>query len=289
MTVEDKTQVPIVEPWPSGHYYSPIPDYEWIADNPAALRSDPNRESIPGIDLRFERQMKTLSAMRKLVGDFDWPDTRTDDRRYFSHNTFYGYGSGFFLYAMLMMTRPKRVVEVGSGFSSAMMLDTAQYKMAGFEPKFTFIDPEMTRIDQLLRPEDRERCTLIKDIVQNVSIDVFSQLESGDILFIDSSHVAKTGSDVLMIYNEIIPELPPGVFIHIHDIYWPFEYPRSWMQKRWAWNEVYIVRALLQNNPRLSVHLFANYLAIKHPGALEGLPFEPALTGSSLWLQRTGR
>jgi predicted O-methyltransferase YrrM len=280
-----KEIAPVTEPWPSGHYYSPIPDYDWLASNPAALRCDPDRSSIPGIDLNVDQQLRTTEEMRRLVKDFDWPDNRGDERRYFSRNTFYGAGSGFFLYAMLMLARPKRVVEVGSGFSSAMMLDTAQYKMQGFEPRFTFIDPEMKRIDQLLRREDRQRCTLIKDIVQNVSLDVFSDLQPGDILFIDSSHVAKTGSDVLMIYNEIIPQLPPGVLIHIHDIYWPFEYPASWRQKRWAWNEVYIVRALLQNNARLSIQLFASYLVRKHPKVLEGLPFQPSFTGSSLWLR----
>jgi hypothetical protein len=88
-----------------------------------------------------------------------------------------------------------------------------------------------------------------------------------------------------MIYNEIIPELPPGVLIHIHDIYWPFEYPASWRQKRWAWNEAYMVRALLQNNSKLSIQLFASYILHKHTGALEGLPFEPSLTGSSIWLR----
>jgi predicted O-methyltransferase YrrM len=283
MTVEEVSAA--AEPWPSGHYYSPIPDYSWIASNPVALRCNPDRSSIPGIDLNVEHQLKTLTRMRRFVKDFDWPDFKNEERRYFSRNTFYGLGSGFFLYAMLLMTKPKMVVEIGSGFSSAMMLDTAEYKMKGFEPRFTFIDPEMTRIKQLLRPDDRERCTLINDMVQNVSLDIFSDLKPGDILFIDSSHVAKTGSDVLMIYNEIIPELPPGILIHIHDIYWPFEYPASWRQKRWAWNEVYLVRALLQNNSKLSIELFASYMLYKHAGALAGLPFHPGLTGSSIWLR----
>ena len=285
VTVEDKTY--ITETWPSGHYYSPIPDYDWIGANPGSLRTDPNRSSLPGIDLNLERQLQTVREIKRLVPSIEWPDTKTPDRRYFSHNTFYGYGSGFLLFAMLILTRPRRVVEIGSGFSSAMMLDASQYKMKGFEPRFTFIDPEMTRIDQLLRPEDRERCTLIQDIVQNVSLDTFAQLQPGDILFIDSSHVAKTGSDTLMIYNEIIPVLPPDVLIHIHDIYWPFEYPQSWIKKRWAWNETYFVRALLQNNDRLSIQLFSNYLSRKHPDVLAGFPFERALTGSSLWLKST--
>ena len=285
MTIDNPTS--IVEPWPSGHYYSPIPDYDWIAKNPTALRSDPDRSSIPGIELNVDGQLSTLTKLREFIKDFDWPDSRSEDRRYFSANSYYAYGSGLLLYAMLMMIKPKNVIEIGSGFSSALMLDTAQYKMEGCEPHFTFIDPEMTRIAQLLRHDDRERCTLIKDIVQNVPLHIFSELESGDILFIDSSHVVKTGSDVLMIYNEIIPELPPGTFVHIHDIYWPFEYPLAWIHKRWAWNEVYLLRALLQNNPTLSIQLFANYIARKHPEALEGMPFEPALTGSSIWLQRT--
>ncbi|KAB7783833.1 class I SAM-dependent methyltransferase [Methylorubrum populi] len=273
------------EAWPSGHYYSPIPDYEWISENPNVLQRQ--RTTIPGIDVNASGQIELIAELKKFVTQFDWPQEKNDERRYYTNNTFYGHGSGFILFSMLMKYKPKRIIEVGSGFSSALMLDTAELKMGDREVNLTFIEPFPDRLNKLLKGRDRERCRIIKSFVQHVPIDIFTSLGAGDLLFIDSSHVVKTGSDVLFLYNEVIPQLAPGVLIHIHDIYWPFEYPSGWLAKRWAWNEAYFLRALLQNNPSISILLFSNYLAQQHKQSLQGLPFGPALTGSTIWLKRT--
>ena len=93
--------------------------------------------------------------------------------------------------------------------------------------------------------------------MQSVPMERFLELEAGDIFFIDSSHVLKTGSDVHFEYLHILPELKPGVIIHVHDIYYPFEYPRRWtLQHNRSWNELYLVDMMLSHGDRYEVLFF---------------------------------
>jgi hypothetical protein len=94
---------------------------------------------------------------------------------------------------------------------------------------------------------------LIPQPCQEVPYQLFEHISDGDLLFIDSSHAVKIGSDVLRIYLEIIPRLKPGVFIHIHDIYLPYAYPRTVFTRPWWWQETALLIALLTNNPKLQV------------------------------------
>ena len=87
-------------------------------------------------------------------------------------------------------------------------------------------------------------------------METFAALEGGDILFIDSTHVLKTGSDVVRLYNEIVPRLNAGVIVHIHDIFYPFEYPRDWVLEGRAWSEAYLVRVFLAFNSEYEILLF---------------------------------
>ncbi len=185
---------------------------------------------------------------------------------------------------MMMHFKPQRIIEVGSGFSSAMMLDTKDRMLDG-NLELTFIEPYPHRLKKLLQDTDAAKCTLIEKLVQDVPTEMFQQLQANDILFIDSSHVAKSGSDVVHLYTEVLPRLNPGVVIHVHDIYWPFEYPKQWLENRWAWNETYFLRSLLQNNAHLSIRFFMQYLARRHPDALAAMPFPVNIAGSSVWLQ----
>ena len=108
----------------------------------------------------------------------------------------------------------------------------------------------------------------------------------GDILFIDSSHVAKIGSDVVYLMTEVLPQLRPGVLVHFHDVFWPFEYPEEWVQEGRAWNETYMLKAFLQFNERFRILLFCSYLALHHRAVLEQhLPLALKNSGGSLWLR----
>ena len=135
--------------------------------------------------------------------------------------------------------------------------------------------------------------TVIEKPVQDVPLDLFRGLEANDILFIDSSHVSKIGSDVNFLFFEVLPILKPGVFVQVHDIFWPFEYPKAWYDLGWAWNETYLLRAMLAGSRRYRVRLFPSYLEARHADAIREVmsnarrraKVTPATGASSLWLE----
>jgi predicted O-methyltransferase YrrM len=180
--------------------------------------------------------------------------------------------------------RPRRVIEVGSGLSSALMLDIAD--RSSEEIDFVFIEPFAGRLKSLLRSEDLERRELIEKRVQDVPVERFETLRGNDVLFIDSSHVTKIGSDVNYLLFEVIPRLQPGVVVHFHDVFWPFEYPLRWIENGHAWNEAYLLRAFLQYNKTFAVLLFNNLIGTVCADFLAArMPLVLTDRGGSLWLQ----
>src|SRR5690606_4967570 len=107
-----------------------------------------------------------------------------------------------------------------------LMLDCNDLEFSG-KITFTFVEPFADRLKSLLREADQDH-RIHESRCQDVPLEVFSALQDGDILFIDSSHVSKVGSDVNDQLFRILPALAPGVFVHFHDIFWPFEYPPEW-------------------------------------------------------------
>jgi hypothetical protein len=107
-------------------------------------------------------------------------------------------------------------------------------------------------------------------------------------LIIDSTHVAKIGSDVNHLMFDVLPRLAPGVLVHVHDIHYPFEYPREWVYQGRAWNEAYLVRAFLMSNVAWEIVFFNSFIAARHGEALAAsLPPAKDSAGSSLWLRRS--
>jgi predicted O-methyltransferase YrrM len=190
---------------------------------------------------------------------------------------------------MILEQRPKRIVEIGSGFSSACMLDTIDE--VGLETELTFIEPDAERLRSLLRPEDSGRARIIEAPVQDVPLDEFRVLGSGDLLFIDSSHVLKTGSDVHRELFEILPALTPGVLVHFHDIDYPFEYPDLFLfERRYSWNEAYAVRAFLMYNANYRVEfMVAMFRRMAADLVRATFPAFDEQPGASLWVRKTGR
>ena len=247
-------------------------------------RPDRLRRPFPGIDLRPDAQLALASDLGKLAEDQPFGAEARPGLRYQFDNGFFAYDDGLVLHCMLRRIRPRRVVEVGSGWSSACMLDTNDLFLDG-ATQLTFIDPETERLESLLRAGDRDVVTVHRAPVQAVDPAVFAALRSGDILFIDSSHVTKAGSDVNLLLLDVVPSLPPGVVVHVHDIPWPFEYAVPWAEEGRYWNEAYLLRALLTNNDRLGILWFNSYLA---ETKLEAVRAEiPAYFGDglSLWLE----
>jgi predicted O-methyltransferase YrrM len=280
------SQNPFLKSAPPGHFYSPIPDLDYTREHRGDLWSEIKR-SLPGIELAEEKQIGLVRQLAAYYGEVPFTEHKQDGARYYFENPYLGHGSSIILYSMMRHFRPKRIVEVGSGFSSAAMLDVNDRFFDG-GIRFTFVEPYPERLLSLLSDRDKHRHRICKDIVQNVPPDMFAELESNDILFIDSSHVAKVGSDVGYLLGEVLPLLKKGVIVHIHDIYWPFEYPEDWVLSGKAWNEAYMVKAFLQFNNCFEIILFNSYLATHQQKLMqECLPLFLPDGGSGLWLRKT--
>ena len=277
-------------PWaPPGHFYSPVPGR---ADIARAVRrrgreaAAAPHEGLAGIDLRAEEQRVQFKELSVYFPDL--PVARSEGWRYDPDNSMYGLGDAAVYHAMLRRYPPRRVVEVGSGYSSAVALDTADRYLD--KVAFTFIEPYPQRLLRLLGPSDQDRCTLIRRPVQDVDMRVFAELSAGDILFIDSSHVSKAGSDVNFLFFDVLPRLADGVLVHVHDILWPFEYPEPWLRQRRGWNESYLLRAFLAYNSVFTVELFNAWLWANEPDAVRALL--PAAAGQlpgGIWLRKGAR
>jgi len=191
---------------------------------------------------------------------------------------------------MINYLRPQRIIEIGSGFSSACMLDHIDRK--SLNTNITFIEPYPQRLMALLRETDLDKHKLIHGNLQDVALDEFDALQQGDILFIDSTHVMKTGSDVNYELFEILPRIRDGVYVHFHDTFWPYEYPIGWTFERgYSWNELYGLRAFLQYNNRFSIEFFSDAFFILCREEVENAP-EPARShflrspGGAMWLKK---
>ena len=269
-----------------GHFYSPVVTNAEIKDRLSIIFDD--KKSLSGVDLNQEEQMQLLAEMLPL---YPPPFTNEKDNKYRYHykNDFYPHSDAIFLYLVLRYFKPKRVIEIGSGYSSAVMLDTnQQYLDNGV--KFTFIEPYPKRLYSLMNEKDKEDNIILDKKVQDTNINIFEQLGENDILFIDSSHVSKTGSDVNHIFFEILPKLKKGVLIHFHDIFYPFEYPEYWVTtffKGFGWNEAYLLRSFLMYNKNFKILLFNTYMQKFHePWFTENMPLCMESQGGSIWLKK---
>ncbi len=268
---------------PPGHFYSPLPSREEVAEAFARGGFGP---PFPEVELNEAGQLARLERFREFYRVQPFPEQATPGRRFHLDNPSYGHFDAIMLYCMLREAQPRRVIEVGSGFSSAAMLDLNEQVFGG-RVEFTFIDPDMKRLRPLLRPEDEQRATLIEKRVQEVPLDVFARLGENDVLFIDSSHVSKIGSDVNRLYFDVLPALARGVLIHIHDVAGNLEYPQSWFDEGRAWNEQYLLRAFLMNNRDYRIELFTAWLWNQRTDFIrERLPLCARGGGGQMWLRK---
>jgi predicted O-methyltransferase YrrM len=278
---------------PPGHFYSPIPDINEIRSNSRTIFDRSMRE-IPGLELNTNIQLTVAKKFVAFYSEMPFSDNRSDSRRYYLDNDYFSYGDGITLYSMMRSFSPKRIVEIGSGFSSALMLDVDELFFKG-QLQFTFIEPHPDRLLSLISNKDKERSTILGRRVQQVAAEIFQRLSEGDVLFIDSSHVGKIHSDVLHILFDILPLLKKGVLIHFHDILWPFEYPKIWLDQGRAWNEAYFLRAFLQYNNTFEILYFNSFMEVHHNEFLRSnlalmvkTPSSERTPGNtSLWIRKT--
>jgi hypothetical protein len=188
---------------------------------------------------------------------------------------------------MIRHLQPKRIIEVGSGYSSCVTLDTNELFLDN-SVSCTFIEPYPQLLQSLLKEGDAEKINIVQQNLQDIGTNIFSELSEGDILFIDSTHVSKIHSDVNFIFSELLPCLKKGVYIHFHDIFYPFEYPKEWIYQGRAWNEVYLLRAFLQYNTNFEIQFFNSYLGHLHRDIfINDMPLCSKNPGTSIWLKKT--
>ncbi len=273
--------------FPAGHFYSSVVSLDDVKKRQDEIWVSEFEENISGIIINRERQKELFYQFEKFYGEMDFPENPGPEKRYFLNNSYYAYGDGILLYSFIRHFQPKKIIEIGSGYSSALMLDVNEIF---FQNKIdlTFIEPfPEVRLHSLLKDNDSTSVQLISEKVQKVPLKTFEKLEKGDILFVDSSHVVKTGSDVHYILNKILPVLKKGVIIHFHDIHFPFEYPKSWVLDGFGWNETYFLKAFLMYNSSFEILMFTDYLHKIHNDLFSKMPLASKASGSSFWMEKT--
>lgn len=269
--------------FPPGHYYSPVPNLDYLAGREHLFAFDPM--DVAAVDLGVAAQWALLQELQPLAAEVPFPEQRTEGFRFWFDNDSYGFGDATTLYALLGHLRPARMIEIGAGYSTLCSLDTIEH--GELETRLTVIEPYPDRLLALLRGGDRGRIELVDSRVERLDLALFDQLSDGDILFIDSTHVVKTGSDVVYELHHVLPRLAPGVMIHFHDIFPGFEYPQPWVFEGRGWNEAYALRAFLEFNASFEIVLWPSLLYQLDPDrAREAIPNLARNVGGCIWLRR---
>jgi hypothetical protein len=245
------------------------------------------RRELPGIELNIADAIGCLDRLERFVPELQKvPYENTLDAPFWFNNGSFTDFDAVVLHALLRELKPKRYIEVGCGFSSLVSAAAIQANVReGHVCRATYIDPE-PRLD--LR-DKLGTADLIQQPIQNVPLTIFRELEPGDVLFIDTSHVLKLQGDVEYELVRVLPALGPGVWIHIHDVFTPYDYPEDWLTKpaRFVGNEQYAVECLLSGGDRFRVELPLFCLWKEHRQKLQKLFPRGQSRPQSFWIRRT--
>lgn len=263
------------------HFYNPIPDENYIYSYEGYWKKPYPCYGIEFCDKEQLLLCKNLSFFAQEINDL--PEFILDPKK----------NDGFldmdleFLYCLIRFIKPKRFIEIGAGWSSLIAIQAIQRnKEEGYECEHTLIEPyPRSALKGLFEKVDK----YIFKCVQEVPLNVFDDLGHNDILFIDTSHVAKYGSDVNYLYFYIVPRVKSGCYIHIHDIFIPDDYSEKliFTQQRF-FSEQYLIFAFLMYNHDFQIRIAAQYLSQKYRDKLNDFfpRFKPYFSPGSLWIQR---
>jgi len=221
-----------------------------------------------GVDINDEQAIGLLrDVFPAYVAEFRemFPLYSQDPNRFHLINGSFMAVDAHVYYAFIRHFRPKTIVEIGSGRSTQVAARAGEVNLekSGTQPDLTAIEPFPPGF---LKEGSGGVTRLIIDKVQHVELPIFTSLESGDILFIDSTHALRSGGDVQYEYCEVLPRLAPGVVVHIHDISLPKPYPRVYFEMNHIyWNEQYLLQAFLSFNSRFEVIWPGNYMMLMFP------------------------
>lgn len=245
------------------HYYEPL-------INPKKyLKYDlKNDRNLPGIDLNINYQLTLLDKFDYYDELLEFPlDEEKTGPEFYYNNSTYGPGDAEYLYSIIRLVKPRRIIEIGSGYSTLMAINAIRknkQENESYSCSHVCIEPyEHSWLNEM----DIE---LKRDLVENIDTSFFENLSPGDILFIDSSHIIRPQGDVLYEILELLPTISSGVLIHIHDIFTPKDYHKEWvLNKHRLWNEQYLLEAFLSNNSKFRIIGALNFLTNSYRDKLD--------------------
>lgn len=270
-------------------YYCALNDLAFLEENQDLWHDRP----LPrGVAWDLDTQLSVVTELSPYLAELeDVPmQAPPGPPSYHWDNSFWRGADALVHYGLLRNVKPRRVIEIGAGWSSLLMADALERNEAdgSQQVQVTQIEP-YPRTELLSALPDHWE--LHEKILQRADLSLFEALGPGDVCFYDGSHVARAGSDVVWFFSEILPRLRPGVLVHIHDIFWPMDYPDEWILD-WGqtWNEQYVLQAFLMYNDAFEV-LIGNVMLLRFREEAAEILFrdvaETQRTGGSVWLRRT--
>lgn len=239
------------------HYYEPLftPD---VLRRPLSTERD-----LPGIDMNVDEQLLLLEKFDYADELRAFPQEEQPGLGFYFQNTMFGSGDAEYLYNIIRLFKPRRIIEIGSGQSTRIAAAAiAANRLENEDNSCWHVCVEPYEADWL----EQLDVTVLRTPVEQLDKAMFDELESNDLLFIDSSHMIRPQGDVLHEYLELLPRLNSGVLVHVHDIFTPRDYPAEWIidQNRF-WNEQYLLEAFLCHNREFKVIGALNFLKHHHP------------------------
>lgn len=263
------------------HYYEPLFNYS------LTLKHQLSKERyLPGIDFNLQKQLDYLQLFNYNTELEEFPIENNQKDIFFYHNSAFEAGDAEYYYNIIRTLKPRKVIEVGGGFSTLIGKEAIKRNLLenpSIDCKYICIEPFENKW------LEAQEITLIREKVENTDMSLFEGLDENDILFIDTSHIIRPQGDVLFLINRILPILKKGVYVQIHDIFTPFDYPEEWLiGKNYFWNEQYLIEAFLSMNNEFEIIGALNFLKNKYPTSLYRccpiLAKEPKQEPGSLWL-----
>jgi hypothetical protein len=270
---------------PPHQFDSPLNDFGFLLQN-----SDLWTAPIEPADIRWDTEHQ-LGVAREISGYLDElsdvPQETSDPAVYCWNNPFWNNADALVQYGLVRSRRPRRVVEVGCGWSSFLLARALERNQTEGAPR-----TEVVQIEPYPSPEVLgglpAHWTLHRTILQRAPLTAFDELGENDVLFYDGSHCSKTASDVNWFFFRVLPRLRSGVLIHVHDVFFPNDYPWDWIFGRGqSWNEQYLLQAFLMNNDAYRVEICNSYLVHQRRAELRALyrGLQPEY-GASLWMKK---
>ena len=270
------------------HYYEPV---VYAAD---LVRPLSEERDIPGLDLNIQGQLDLLAQFKFNEDLAGLPTEEQAPAEFYYQNRWFESGDAEVLFNMVRYLKPSRIIEVGGGYSTLMI----QYALAKAKAKDASYTCDHTCIEPYEQPWlDLTGVNLVRERVETLNTERFRSLGQNDILFIDSSHVIRPQGDVVFELLQLLGTLEKGVYVHLHDIFTPRDYPEEWvLRDAKLWNEQYLLQAFLCLNNDFEVTWPGNYMLLRHPVLMQQLFPEiavmrqrfPSAEASAFWMRRRG-